>query len=95
MILATCREFLLRPGRSPARQTANPGVEWSASRPHFVYDFAPERPRNIVSTIGALGSAVFELGLPLDFPGTPGCYSALMELTDATQLARAIAWMAF
>ena len=24
---------------------------WSASRPHFVYDYSPERPRNIVSVI--------------------------------------------
>ena len=67
---------------------------WSASRPHFVYDFAPERPRNIVSTIGAWAAMCAEHGLPLDFPGTPGCYSALMEITDATQLARAIVWMA-
>ena len=81
------QEDLLR-DRQPTRAWS-----WSASRPHFVYDFAPERPRNIVSTIGAWGALCSELGLPLDFPGTPGCYSALMELTDATQLARAIAWM--
>jgi nucleoside-diphosphate-sugar epimerase len=67
---------------------------WSASRPHFVYDFAPERPRNIVSTIGVWAAMCSEHGLPLDFPGTPGCYSALMEITDATQLAHAIVWMA-
>ena len=67
---------------------------WSASRPHFVYDFSPERPRNIVSTIGAWAAMCAEHGLPLDFPGSPGCYTALMEITDATLLARAIAWMA-
>jgi nucleoside-diphosphate-sugar epimerase len=67
---------------------------WSASRPHFVYDFAPERPHNIVSTIGAWAAMCSEYGLPLDFPGTPGCYSALLEITDATQLARAIVWIA-
>lgn len=67
---------------------------WSASRPHFIYDFSPERPRNIVSTIGAWAAMCSEHRLPLDFPGTPGCYSALMEITDATQLARAIVWMA-
>lgn len=67
---------------------------WSASRPHFVYDFAPERPRNIVSTLGAWAAMCAEHGLPLDFPGAPGCYSALIEITDATHLARAIAWMA-
>jgi len=67
---------------------------WSASRPHFIYDFSPERPRNIVSTIGAWGAMCAEHRLPLDFPGTPACYSALMEITDATQLARAMVWMA-
>ena len=67
---------------------------WSASRPHFVYDFAPERPRNIVSTIGAWAAMCVEHGLPLDFPGTRECYSALIEFTDATHLARAIVWMA-
>ena len=67
---------------------------WSASRPHFIYDFSPERPRNIVSTIGAWAAMCSEHGLPLDFPGSPACYSALMEITDATQLARAIVWMA-
>ena len=81
------QEDLLR-DRQPTRAWS-----WSASRPHFVYDFAPERPRNIVSTIGAWGALCSEVGLPLDFPGTAECYSALMELTDATQLARAIAWM--
>lgn len=82
------QEDLLR-DRQATRQWS-----WSASRPHFVYDFAPERPRNIISTIGAWAALCSELGLPLDFPGTPGCYSALIEITDATQLARAIVWMA-
>lgn len=67
---------------------------WSASRPHFIYDYSPERPRNIVSTIGAWAAICAEHGRPLDFPGSPACYSALMEITDATQLARALVWMA-
>ncbi len=67
---------------------------WSASRPGFLYDFAPERPRNLVSLIGAWTSICAELGLPLDFPGKPACYNALMEATDATQLARGMKWMA-
>lgn len=67
---------------------------WSASRPHMVYDFAPERPRNVVAVIGAWAAMCAEQGAPLDFPGAPGCFSALMEFTDATQLARATVWMA-
>jgi nucleoside-diphosphate-sugar epimerase len=67
---------------------------WSASRPGFLYDFAPERPRNLVPLIGAWAGICAELGLPLDFPGQPACYDALMEATDATQLARGMKWMA-
>ena len=67
---------------------------WSASRPHFVYDFAPDRARNIVSTLGAWAALCAEQGSTLDFPGSPAAFSALTELTDATLLARAIVWMA-
>lgn len=67
---------------------------WSACRPGFLYDFAPERPRNLVPLIGAYASMCAELQLPLDFPGTADCYNALMEASDAGQLARGMVWMA-
>ncbi|MDA1117530.1 MAG: SDR family oxidoreductase [Proteobacteria bacterium] len=67
---------------------------WSASRPYFIYDYAPERARNLVSTIGAWAALCAERGSALDFPGSARCYAALTELSDATQLARAIVWMA-
>src|SRR6185436_9149896 len=35
-----------------------------------------------------------ELGLPLDFPGSPAAYQALTQFTDVPLLARAAAWMA-
>jgi nucleoside-diphosphate-sugar epimerase len=67
---------------------------WSASRPGFLYDFAPERPRNLVPLIGAWAGMCAELGTPLDFPGKPVCFDVLMEATDASQLARGLKWMA-
>jgi nucleoside-diphosphate-sugar epimerase len=82
------QEDLLR-GRQVGR-----GWTWSASRPYFIYDYAPERARNVVSTIGAWAAMCAEHGSALDFPGTPRCYAALTEITDATHLARAIVWMA-
>jgi nucleoside-diphosphate-sugar epimerase len=81
------QEDLLRERQSRARWS------WSASRPMFIYDYSPERPRNIVSTVGVWAAICAELRIPLDFPGSPGCYSALTEMTDATQLANAISWM--
>jgi nucleoside-diphosphate-sugar epimerase len=67
---------------------------WSSSRPGFLYDDAPERPRNLIALIGAWAAFCRELGTPLDFPGKPGCYERLFEATDASQLARAVKWMA-
>jgi nucleoside-diphosphate-sugar epimerase len=67
---------------------------WSASRPGFLYDFAPERPRNIPAIIGAWAAMCREMGMRLDFPGKPQNYTALFEATDATQLARGVKWMA-
>ncbi len=80
-------ELLLCPGGSPPRRRQRgKRWTWSASRPGFLYDFAPERPRNLVPMIGAWAAMCRELGTPLDFPGKP-CYDALFEATDASQLA--------
>ncbi len=67
---------------------------WSASRPDFVFDFAPERARNIISTVGAYAALAAELGVPLDFPGPQGCFDAIKQATDATLLAKAMIFIA-
>lgn len=67
---------------------------WSASRPGFLYDFAPERARNLISVIGMWAAMCREMGTPFDFPGKAKCYTGLFEATDATQLASAACWMA-
>ena len=82
------QEDLLRARQMGRRWT------WSVSRPNVVCDFAPERPRNLTSIIAAYAAICKELGLALDFPGQPGHYRALTEVTDATLLAQAMAFMA-
>lgn len=67
---------------------------WSASRPTFIYDFAPERARNAVAVIGAYAALCRELGTPLDFPGSAAAFDAQRDLTDASLLARAMTFMA-
>ncbi|MGB9364438.1 MAG: SDR family oxidoreductase [Xanthobacteraceae bacterium] len=67
---------------------------WSASRPTFIYDFAPERARNAVAVIGAYAALCRELHLPLDFPGSAAAFDAQRDLTDASLLARAMTFMA-
>jgi nucleoside-diphosphate-sugar epimerase len=67
---------------------------WSASRPTFIYDFAPERARNAVAVIGAYAALCRELELPFDFPGSRAAFDARRDLTDASLLARAMKFIA-
>ena len=67
---------------------------WSAIRPSVVVrDCAgqPDEPRH-----GHRGLRVHQqqLGLPLRFPGKPGAYGSLLEMTDAGLLAKATVWAA-
>lgn len=75
------------------RQTGK-AWSWSASRPNVICDFAPGRARNLISIIGTYAVICRELGVPLDFPGRPGAFTTLTEVTDARHLARAMLWMA-
>ena len=68
----------------------NRGWAWSASRPTFIYDFAPERARNAVTVIGAYAAICRELGAPFDYPGSAASFDALRDMTDASLLARAM-----
>jgi nucleoside-diphosphate-sugar epimerase len=74
------------------RQRSRPWA-WSASRPSFVLDLAPGRARNMVSTLGAYAAICRELKLPFDFPGKPGAWTALHEVTEAGLLAEGVLWM--
>jgi len=75
-----------------AARQAGRAWNWSASRPNFVMDIAPGRARNIVSTLGAYAAICRELGAPFDFPGKPGAWQALQQVTDASLLAEGVLW---
>ncbi len=76
-----------------AARAAAGGWAWSASRPSFIVDVAPGRARNLASTLGAYAAICRELGVALDFPGSAASFGSLVEVTDASLLARAIFWM--
>ena len=76
-----------------AERTRGKTWAWSASRPTFIYDFAPERARNAIAVIGAYAALCRELHLPLDFPGSAAAFDAQRDLTDASLLARAMKFM--
>ncbi|QHW32274.1 SDR family oxidoreductase [Paenibacillus rhizovicinus] len=67
---------------------------WSALRPSVVAGFALGNPMNLAMVIAIYASMSKELGLPLRFPGKPGAYHSLLEMTDANLLARATVWAA-
>jgi nucleoside-diphosphate-sugar epimerase len=67
---------------------------WSAIRPSVVCGFALGNPMNLAMVIAVYAAMSKELGLPLRFPGKPGAYDSLLEMTDAGLLARATVWAA-
>lgn len=68
--------------------------QWSVLRPHTVCGFALGNPMNLVTAIAVYASISKELGLPLRFPGKPGAYRAIYQVTDADLLAKAMHWCA-
>lgn len=67
---------------------------WSAIRPSVVCGFALGNPMNLAMVIAVYAAISKELGLPLRFPGKPGAYDSLIEMTDAGLLAKATVWAA-
>ncbi|OKP86861.1 NAD-dependent dehydratase [Paenibacillus helianthi] len=67
---------------------------WSAIRPSVVCGFALGNPMNLAMVIAVYASLSKELELPLRFPGKPGAYHSLLEMTDAGLLAQATVWAA-
>ncbi|MGN7787338.1 SDR family oxidoreductase [Niabella sp. 22666] len=67
---------------------------WSAIRPSVVGGTATGNPMNLAMAIAVYASLSKELGIPLRFPGKPGAYDKLLEMTDAGLLARATVWAA-
>jgi nucleoside-diphosphate-sugar epimerase len=67
---------------------------WSAIRPSVVCGFALGNPMNLAMVIAIYAAISKELGIPLRFPGKPGAYGSLLEMTDAGLLARATVWAA-
>ncbi len=61
---------------------------WSARRPSVVCGIGLGNPMNLAMVIAVYASISKELGIPLRFPGKPGAYTSLIEMTDAGLLAK-------
>ncbi|MCR2804535.1 SDR family oxidoreductase [Paenibacillus soyae] len=87
-------EFNVEQQRFIEKQQKGKAWTWSAIRPSVVAGFALGNPMNLAMVIAVYASISKELGIPLRFPGKPGAYNTLMEMTDADLLAKATVWAA-
>lgn len=67
---------------------------WSALRPHGIWGFAVASPVSQLTILGTYGSILAELGERFDFPGNPGAFSAIYQVTEASHLADGMLWVA-
>ena len=75
------------------RQVGAPWT-WSALRPSVVAGIGLGNPMNLAMVIAVYASICRELGIPFRFPGKPGAYTSLIEMTEADLLAKATVWAA-
>ena len=76
------------------RRQAGAAWTWSALRPSVVAGVGLGNPMNLAMVIAVYASICRELDIPFRFPGKPGAYSSLIEMTDADLLAKATVWAA-
>lgn len=67
---------------------------WTELRPQTLCGFAPGTAMSIVPVIAVYAAICKELGLPLSFPGKPGAYRSIYQVTDSAHFARAALWAA-
>jgi nucleoside-diphosphate-sugar epimerase len=73
-------------------QSGGKSWSWTALRPSSICGFAVGNPMNMATVIAVYAVLCKEMQLPLRFPGSPAGYHAIMEMTDAELLAKAIVW---
>ena len=72
------------------------GKKWSFTelRPQTLCGFAPGTAMSLLPAIAVYAAISRELGLPLRFPGKPGAYGAIYQVTESAHFARAALWAA-
>ena len=67
---------------------------WTELRPQTLCGFAPGTAMSIVPVLAVYAAISKELGLPLRFPGKPGAYRSVYQVTESTHMANAALWAA-
>ncbi|MDP3240060.1 MAG: SDR family oxidoreductase [Reyranella sp.] len=67
---------------------------WTELRPQTLCGFAPGTAMSIMPAIAVYAAISKELGLPLRFPGKPGAYGTVYQVTESSHFASAALWAA-
>jgi nucleoside-diphosphate-sugar epimerase len=68
--------------------------DWVELRPQTLCGFSPGSPMSILPAIAVYAAISKELDLPLRFPGKPGAYDTIYQVTESTHFANAALWAA-
>ena len=68
--------------------------DWVELRPQTLCGFSPGKPMSILPAIAVYAAISKELGLPLRFPGKPGAYDTIYQVTESAHFANAALWAA-
>jgi nucleoside-diphosphate-sugar epimerase len=67
---------------------------WSSTRPHGVCGLSVGSAMNQLTGLAVYGTISKALGLPLRWPGKPGAFEAVYQVTDTELLAKGMLWAA-
>lgn len=68
--------------------------DWVELRPQTLCGFSPGTPMSLAPAIAVYAAISNELGFPLRFPGKPGAYDAIYQVTESAHFANAALWAA-
>lgn len=68
--------------------------DWTELRPQTLCGFAPGTAMSLLPAIAVYAAISKELGLPLRFPGKPGAWSTIYQVTGSAHFAGACLWAA-
>ena len=68
--------------------------DWVELRPQTLCGYAPGTAMSILPAIAVYAAVCKELGLPLGFPGKPGAFASLYQVTESVHIANAALWAA-
>ena len=71
---------------------AKQGFSWSSHRSHTLIGYAVGNAMNMASTLAAYAAICKETGRPFVFPGSPGQFEGVVDITDGRVIAKHMLW---